>query len=285
MNKTIFTILLCFIISCSASAQENQKQLADSLQYTVVLPDEHAYPFGDSLSETEWYAEREKDFKDYPPLRQLQCGLWINNLGDIAFKEIGYEVDGNDTIRIDSATVVSIPNRIPVDQYLTWTYHFPVNMPDNITEDEVWSKYTPALKNVVDTASFKILSGFFFIDKNFIYSYNPMACGGHIFVQNGLDRKTFRVFGKNSVFACDKNSCYVMGEQIEGADPKTFRVILDEEYLISRDKNHFYNWNDRMTDKQVRELEDELGIDLFTHANALLRKKKLWSKKNRFDDF
>jgi hypothetical protein len=51
MKTVIFIISLCFVISCSAFAQENYKKLVDSLRYVVCLPDENLCPLGDSISE------------------------------------------------------------------------------------------------------------------------------------------------------------------------------------------------------------------------------------------
>jgi hypothetical protein len=218
--KKIVIILSCSIISISAFGQEK-----DTISYL--------------------------SFEGYPPLRQLQCGLWINSNGNIAFKEIGFGCELNDKDEL-----------IEVDRYLTWTYNIHDTIPNDISEDDFQLKFMPSLEDVVDTASFSILSRYFFMDKNFIYSYTPMACGGHIFVQHDLDKETFSVFKENPEYACDKNSCFVFDRPIEGADPETFRVIRNDEYLISRDKNYFYwNW-DRMSDEQVREMEKELGIQL-----------------------
>ena len=201
----------------------------------------------------EWYEESKKGFKDYPPLRELQCGLWINNIGNMAYKEIGIGCELNDE-GIDYA----------VDRYLTWTYNIPDSGCDNKSEDEFWEKCAPSLKDIVDTASFKILSRFFFMDKNFIYSYTPMACGGHLFVHYGLDRETFRVFEENTDFACDKNDCYVMSMDITNADPETFQPIIinGEPTWYSKDKNHIYDVDEPMSEAKIIELEKELGIPL-----------------------
>jgi len=55
MKKTaVILCALCFLISLLSHGQEDENAIHCS-------------------------------FEDYPPLRQMQCGLWINNIGDIAF--------------------------------------------------------------------------------------------------------------------------------------------------------------------------------------------------------
>ncbi|MCL2650594.1 MAG: DKNYY domain-containing protein, partial [Candidatus Azobacteroides sp.] len=240
MKKTVIILCaLCFLISLLSYGQEDESAMYHS-------------------------------FEDYPPIRQMKCGLWINNIGDIAFKDYtGCEEEDyaeNDTIKTDF-----LPKLIPVDRYLTWTYNIHDTIPDNISEDDFELKFMPSLKNVVDTTSFKILSPYYFMDKNFIYSFTPMACGGHIFVQHGKDRESFRVFEVNPNFACNKNSCDVEGREIKNADPKTFQPILihGEPTWYSRDRKYFYDFTEPMSDKEVRELEDEFGIELFTQADYM----------------
>jgi|GEM_PF-1981733 len=290
MKKTIFTISLCFVISCSAVAQENYKKLADSLRYVTEVPyienckdpvfwkivskgkdivphlidkmtdtrklekDVYVRFFGGKYTVADiayvaiqeiiadiptfelldvpfheecgycsywyyvreskknrkkfqravrnWYEEnkdyliwwesshsvtgdcfiaptkghyivRHKIFDDFPPLRQLQCGLWINKIGNIAFKEVGLGCELNDE-----------GFEYGIDRYLTWAYTIPESGCESMSEDEFWEKCSSSLKDVVDTASFKILNSEFFMDKNFIYRYEVMACGGHIFVRH-----------------------------------------------------------------------------------------------------
>ena len=374
-KKTIFTISLCFGISCSAFAQENYKKLADSLRYVTDVPyiencndsvfwkivragkpivphlidkmtdtrdlekDVYVRFFGGKYTVADiayvaiqeiiagiptfehlgvpvheecgycsywyyvreskknrkkfqkavrnWYEEnkdyliwwesshsvtgdcfiaptkghyivRHKIFDDFPPLRELQCGLWINNNGTIALKEIGCEFNEESV----ADTTFTIHEWKPIDQYLTWVYNIYDTIPENISDEEFALKFQPSLKEVVDTASFKILSRFFFMDKNFIYSYTPMACGGHIFVWHGLDRETFSVFEENPDYACDKNGCYVMSMDIKNADPETFQPIIinGEPTWYSKDKNHIYDVNEPMSEAKIIELEKELGI-------------------------
>jgi hypothetical protein len=107
------------------------------------------------------------------------------------------------------------------------------------------------------------------MDKNYIYRYQLMACGGSIFVDRSIDRNTFRIFEGHPHIAGDKNTIYAVGYMLEDADPETFRVVYDKEYLISRDKNHFYwNWG-RMSDEEVRAMEQELRIELFTQTDCM----------------
>ena len=213
MRKTTFTILFYFAITLWAYGQEDEN-----------VPN--------------------KAFEDYPPIRLMKCGLWINAVGDIGYKTV------RATEFFDSE-----------DCWLIWTY----NIADSIHNADNY--YMSDLKNVVDTATFQMLNRFYFKDKNRFYHYVPMSSGGHIGISH-VDRKTFRVL-ENPDFALDKDDCYFMDRIIEGADPKTFRVIPNEDYHLSRDKNHFYsNWY-KISGKEVHELEDELGIELFTQADYM----------------
>jgi hypothetical protein len=171
---------------------------------------------------------RLSNFEAHPPFRQLKCGLWINDAGDIAFKDICCSPD-YEGIQFDSLGNAAETDMEVVDCYLTWAY----NRADSINQ------YVSALKTVVDTATFRILNGCFFKDKNHIYSFVPMACGGHISVNYD-------------------------------ADYKTFRAIPNEQNLdLARDKNHIYDRLGELTDKEIRVYEEVLGIKLFTQADCM----------------
>ncbi len=201
------------------------------------------------------------DFEDNPPFREMQCGLWINAAGDIAYKDIGCELDEEEGTWIDSLTF--IPDLKPCDYFITWAYDVREEIPDDISDDDFTLRFMPELKNVVDTVSFRILSMFYFVDKKHVYFHQVMACGGHIAVAHGVDRKTFKAFDENPDYARDKRHCYAVGRDIEGADPKTFEPIINEEYSwYSRDKNHVYDMNERMSDEEIAIAEKELGIRL-----------------------
>ncbi|MDH6354377.1 hypothetical protein M2132_000705 [Dysgonomonas sp. PH5-45] len=149
-------------------------------------------------------------FDTHPPFRKMKCGLWINAAGDIAYKTIGCgEGHEKEYLTADSSSII-VPEYEIIDYYVTWCYNVRDSVTDNMTESDIMSE----LKNVVDTTSLKILSPSFFIDKNYVYVYVDMVCGGHISVWRDIDRKTFKVFKSNPDFACDKHSCFVMGREL-----------------------------------------------------------------------
>ncbi|MDR1864053.1 MAG: DKNYY domain-containing protein [Bacteroidales bacterium] len=204
-------------------------------------------------------AERESlcgDFESCLPLRCLPGGLWINAAGDVAYRDAH-------CCAFDSHVFIDSPGNFkndttflqPVDCYLTRAYNLQ-DSANNAKDD-----YMSELKNIVDTASFRLLAPFYGMDANHVYVYQPMACGGLLFCTD-LDRATFRVFDEAPKYACDKDECFAMGWYIDGADPATFRPIITEYYLLSRDKNHVYDWYIRLNDDEIRRYEDELGVAL-----------------------
>lgn len=210
------------------------------------------------------------NFKAYPPFREMKCGLWINAVGDIAYKTIGCGID-----EVNEETISdSLKNgEYILDYYITWCYYVRDTTTDYMDEND----YMSELKNVVDTTSFKILSSSsFFVDKNHIYTYIFMACGGHICIDRSLDKKTFKIFKSNPDFACDKYNCFVLGRNIKGADPKTFRPI-NKGQLYSRDKNHVYCFDQPMTEAEIVKAEKELEIQL--RPNYSTKKSQVANKK------
>ena len=158
MKKTII-ILFSFVISLSTYGQQ-----ADTITYL--------------------------GFKDFPPLRQLQCGLWINNAGDIAYKGI---------CKTDTGSV---------DCYTKQIYKLPNNIFDRDNNPvDVW-------KNVVDTASFQKLSPCHFRDKNYHYIFPrvcpidvPIECGREFFYMND---KTFKKMQEKLEINLQENPCEII---------------------------------------------------------------------------
>lgn len=141
------------------------------------------------------YILQKKGFEDYPPLRQLQCGLWKNNIGDIAYK--GISKDEN----TDAGWV---------DCYITQIYKLPNDIFDEDNNPvDVW-------KNVVDTASFQELAPCHYRDKNYHYLFPrvcptvPIECGRRFFY---VDDKTFKKMQKKLEIDLQENPCNIIINQ------------------------------------------------------------------------
>ena len=152
MKKTVITILFCFAISL-ATAQEN---------------------------------EGTNNFEDYQPIRQLQCGLWINAAGDIAYKGIS---------KTDTGLV---------DCYIKQIYKQKNGVYDeNYNAMDVW-------KNVVDTASFQKLGPCHYRDKSYHYIYAqvcplvPIECVRKFFY---VSDKTLKRMKKKLKINLQENLC------------------------------------------------------------------------------
>lgn len=197
-------------------------------------------------------------FEDRTPLRELRCGLWINASGSLAYKDIAAAPP-------DIADSVDV-----VDNYITWTYDYRDSLDD----------YMTGLCDVIDTASFEFMGRFYMKDRNHIYFYQPMAYGGQIFVTNGIDRASFRTFPDHSTdfFACDKDNCYALSRRIDGADPPTFRPVEFDGYVISRDRNHVYNWTIPLDDEDLDEFDDPAGMSL---RKVLQKEERRYNRENK----
>ena len=154
--------------------------------------------------------------------RELSCGLWINNDGDIGLK-----------------TTRSTGEEKIIDCYLTRT---------PLGDD------TP-LKMLVDTATFHDMGGSFYKDKNHIYNYFPMSDGGSFYpIDDYVDYSTFEVLG-DGCFARDKEHIYTEKHlDIVDADYKTFHAIKG---CLAQDKNGFIFWTDRITEDEAQEYLNE----------------------------
>ncbi len=159
--------------------------------------------------------------------RALNCGLWINKKGDIAFKS-DYLLRGDARVGLTASRFMT---RFDFDEELNST-----------------------LKSVIDTATFKQLTYSFYRDKNNIYQYYPMSGGGRFSnfkeVEPKVDVETFKVL--NEYYAVDKNFVYD-GRQglMATADVKTFIVLNDEPF--AKDKNNYYQWDSVIEKEQMQD--------------------------------
>ena len=182
-------------------------------------------------------------FEHYKPFRQLACGLWINTNNDIAYK----------TIAVGPSTYDTDDDFDTIDCYIDQTYDR--NAIDTLT-------YETELRNIVDTLTFEFVGKFHFKDKNHAYSLIPMSDGGHWWMSYDIDPNKFHAL-ENPFYATDGQNCYLLGRPIDGADAKTFKLLFDDEdSFIAKDKNHFYNWHEIMTDEDITSFKEETGIDL-----------------------
>lgn len=178
---------------------------ADCLDSIEIKHDLNLKAFLDSANKTE-------DWK------LLKCGLYINNKGELGFKN--YYTIGEKAL------------------YLT-RYSKRMNWDDGAT-----------LNSVIDTASFKQLSGSFYKDKNHIYQSYSMSGGTALWIFKEADYKTFSIL--NEYYAKDKNHIYdYRNGIIDSADVKTFKVLDDAPF--AKDKKHLYNWSDIIDGDTVNE--------------------------------
>ena len=159
---------------------------------------------------------------------KLQCGLYLNSNGILAYKAADYAYREDTTM-----------DEAPIDVYLTTIYD--ANVADTINGG------LEEMKFVVDTSTFNILGSFYFKDKNHVYDFVPMMDGGTISVNRTTDPKAFQLL-PGGFYAKDEKHCFYRGEIIKDADLKSFGV-LDTSYSlrIAFDKKHYYldenKWN------------------------------------------
>jgi hypothetical protein len=148
--------------------------------------------------------------------KQLRCGLWTNNQGDIGFKD--YKVNTNKDVITCFITKTPIGDDKP-------------------------------LKTLIDTTTFYYAGGSFYKDKRHIYKYYAMAYGGSFYPIN-VDYDTFTII-ENGCFAKDKSHIYTeQNLTIIDADLTTFRVIKG---CLAKDKNHYYLYHEKVTTKEAEE--------------------------------
>jgi DKNYY family len=176
--------------------------------------------------------------KDTTKFVKLNCGLYINKNGTLAYKALDYSnlgsKDGSDKI---------------IEVYLTTIYN--ADLSDTIHEG------SKEMKFVVDTTTFTIINSFYFKDKNYIYNFSPMWDGGSINLNSDIDLKTFQIL-ECELYAKDKNHCYHRGNIIEGADLKSFQVLdTGYSYQIAYDKKYYFLGGEQMELTEVKKLNLE----------------------------
>jgi hypothetical protein len=170
---------------------------------------------------------------DTNSFKQLRCGLFINNTGDIAFKA------SDNSYKMDTTG-----NSKPFDVYLTAVWN--ARPYDTVYESR------DELKNVVDTATLKILSWEHFKDKKHVYHFTPMVDGGSLTIMDFADPKTFRIL-ESYLYAVDKKYCYYRGGRIKGADRNTFKIVdTSLAFHFAMDRLHYYDGDLIMTKEDVK---------------------------------
>lgn len=174
-------------------------------------------------------------------LKLLKCGLWIDSNGDIIYKTIAAVAPKNGE---------DIPQNI--EDYYIYTVQ---NELDSI------NNYKTKLRDIVDTTTFQLVGDCSYKDKKHVYIFVPMAYGGHLYVDYGIDIETFRSLG-NSGYTRDKDHCFYAGKKIANADVETFVDLERKGVPIAKDKNNYYQWDDIMTNEDIAEYEKENKIDI-----------------------
>lgn len=173
-------------------------------------------------------------------LRELKCGLWMNDKGDIMFEDLAAVApnDAEDATDFEFYYIYKIYNEL-----------------DSAND------YETNLRDIVDTLTFQSVGDYCFKDKNHVYIHHSMAYGGTLRIDYSIDSETFHKLG-NGAYTRDKDQCFNFGKKLENADPKTFRILATGDMPIGRDKNHFYAWDNVMTDEDIMNYEKDTGIDL-----------------------
>lgn len=144
----------------------------------------------------------------------------------------------------------------------------------------VYHKLTLALKgldstgdtkfNELDQDTFEIIAPNYAKDKNSIYYFAESRSDVGIGVErlDGVDYKTFQILENKVVnryissYSIDKNSVYLNGRKIDGADPNTF-VVMDN---YNRDKDFIYC--------SSRKIEGSDADTYFEYPNTTMSKDK-----------
>lgn len=165
--------------------------------------------------------------------KQLKCGLWKNKNGDIGFK---------------TQRVVCSDGLIIVEDYNT-RFGFNEN---------------PALKEIIDTASFIELGNFYFKDKNHIYHHYAMSDGGSFYIFEDADYQTFQILG--DCYAKDKNHIFESRAGIlTNIDYASFKTKAGNAGCVAKDKNGYLIWGDRV---KLDEIEDEALLQAIRALDA-----------------
>jgi len=160
--------------------------------------------------------------------RKLKCGLWTNTKGDIGFK---------------TSRVIAMEEEVETEDFYLTKFGFNEN---------------PALKDVIDTLTFRELGNTFYKDKNNIYHHYGMSDGGSFYIFDA-DYATFEVLG--DCYAKDKNKIYEIRDdgKPDRLDYKTFKTITGPG-CFSKDKNGYYSWGSKIKDEDLNEAEIKAAI-------------------------
>jgi hypothetical protein len=162
--------------------------------------------------------------------KELKCGLYLNNSGDIGYKtsvliddnmgnnhgvsyrEWGYIMDEDNTLALDGSIV--------------------------------------ELKNIIDTNTFQILNNYYCKDKNYVYAIFYTSSGATFNITKNIDPLTFKCINFSS-YGFDKNYVYFRTDTIKEADVKSFKVISDDPFG-AYDKFNYYNYGEIISLKEAK---------------------------------
>ena len=165
--------------------------------------------------------------------KQLNCGLWLNKNGDIGFK---------------TQRVVCSDGLIIVEDY---------NIRFGFNEN-------PALKEIIDTASFIELGNTYFKDKNHIYHHYAMSDGGSFYIFEDADYQTFQILG--DCYAKDKNHIFESRAGVlTNVDYASFKTKAGNAGCVAKDKNGYLIWGDRV---KLEKIEDEALLQAIRALDA-----------------
>jgi hypothetical protein len=160
--------------------------------------------------------------------KRLRCGLYTNSIGDIC-----YQTEQVYNENFDHRTA-----------YITWIY--------NIDKNDSINGGLKEMKFVIDTATFRFISAFYWADKNNVYHFTPMSDGGTVCLIDEADSKTFTPIGEDG-YSKDKTNAYYRGQIMEGVDVKTINLFKTRENIeFAYDKSHIYEYGRMMTDKEIK---------------------------------
>lgn len=109
--------------------------------------------------------------------------------------------------------------------------------------DTLGNEQETDLKRIIDSTSFIAVGNLYYKDKKHVYFHNQMMDGGTFFIVFEADPESFEVLD-SSYFGRDKQFVFCRGGLLEGADNKTFMVMLQSEsvyYWTAKDKHRMYD--------------------------------------------
>jgi hypothetical protein len=167
----------------------------------------------------------QKDSIEQQKFRELNCGLFKNDKGDIGFKT---------TFLIDDMGSRGI--RFQTICYL---------IDDNDTTEGGIIEF----KNIIDTSSFEILNDYYCKDKNYVYAIFYTSSGATFNISKKMDSKSFLTFSKSS-YGLDKQHIYFRADVVKMANRKTFKSI-DDDPNGAYDKNNYYHYGEIISLKEA----------------------------------